>query len=202
MAASDSPPVPTTVAFLVFDDVEELDFVGPWEVFGVAGRVFPGSFALQLVSPGPPRVRARYGLVMDSIPPIYSTPNPTIMVLPGGQGRLTLMHDARLLEHLRNAHTTGTVLASVCTGVFFLAVAGLLAGRSATTHWSALEELRRYTGVTVVRQRYVDEGSLLTAAGISAGIELALYLVGRILGRGAAQEVAHRMEYTVPESGR
>lgn len=93
------------------------------------------------------------------------------------------------------AHNRGTVLASVCTGSLILAATGLLEGKAATTHRDALAELRAYPGIKVVRRRVVDEGAILTAAGISAGIDLALHLVHRFAGGRVAAEVAKTMEY-------
>lgn len=190
----------TSTGILVFEDVEELDFVGPWEVFSVANRLFPGSFPMRLLSTGRPGVRARYGLSVEKIDSIYETPPPQLLVLPGGPGRRVMMRDTQLLGYLRQLHQEGTLLASVCTGAFLLAAAGLLDGKSATTHGSALEELRRYPNVSVVPQRFVDAGDIVTAAGISAGIDMSLHLVARFLDRAAAQEVARTMEYSTPTS--
>lgn len=188
-------PISVPTGVLVFEDAEELDFVGPWEVFGIANRLFPDSFPARLLSTGDPKVRARYGLRVDGARSIYEVPAPRLLVIPGGKGRLAAMKDHRLLGVLREIHADGAILASVCTGAFILAAAGLLEGRSATTHWSSLDELRGYPGISVVERRYVDEGDIVTAAGISAGIDMSLHLVSRFLGADAAREVARRMEY-------
>lgn len=188
----------TTVDILVFDDVEELDFVGPWEVFSQANRLNPDSISANLVSTGPPSVTARFGLRVSGLRSIYRADRPQVLVIPGGPGRRVFMKDQHLSEFVRMIHAEGSVIASVCTGAFVLAEAGLLRGKSATTHWSALDELREYSGVSVVERRYVDEGDVVTSAGISAGIDMALHLVGRLLGDEVAEEVAHRMEYAFP----
>lgn len=108
------------------------------------------------------------------------------------------MRDPKLLEYLRRIHADGSVLTSVCTGAFVLAEAGLLRGKVATTHRSARDELKAYPGVSVVEERYVDEGSIVTAAGVSAGIDVSLHLVERFSGVAASREVARTMEYSCP----
>jgi transcriptional regulator GlxA family with amidase domain len=197
MKATSTGPDSTmiSVQILLFDDVEELDFVGPWEVFSVANRLRPASISAGLVSSGPPSVRARYGLRVNELESIYSSKRPTVLLIPGGPGRRVFTKDNELIDHVREIHANGSLITSVCTGAFVLAEAGLLNGRSATTHWSALDELRGYPEVTVVARRYVDEGDVVTAAGISAGIDMALHLVRRLVGADVADEVAHRMEY-------
>ena len=188
----------TSVCIVLFDDVEELDFVGPWEVFSIADRLSPGSFPTSLVTTGSTSITARYGLHVDRLETLDARVPPRLLILPGGPGRLNAMKDPKLLEYVRRAHSGGSVLASVCTGVFVLAEAGLLQGRSVTTHWSARDELTAYPGVTVVERRYVDAGDIVTAAGISAGIDVSLHLVERFAGTAIAWEVAHRMEYPFP----
>lgn len=187
---------PIRVGILVFDEVEELDFVGPWEVFGAANRVRPELFRTRLLSPARPTIRARYGMMVGSVGSLYRAPAPDLLVIPGGPGRKRAMKNARLIRYLERAHNRGMVLASVCTGSFILAAARLLDGRAATTHHNALAELRAYPQIKVLRRRIVDEGDVLTAAGISAGIDLALHLVRRFAGVGVATAVAKTMEYT------
>jgi len=100
-----------------------------------------------------------------------------------------------MLEFLRGVHPAKTVVASVCTGALVLAAAGILDGKRATTHWAALEDLRAFPRITVDHRRYIDLGDVVTSAGISAGIDMALHLVERFLGKEKASEVAERMEY-------
>ena len=190
----------TPTGILIFDNVEELDFVGPWEVFGVTNQTVHGSFPCQLLSTGKTRIRAEHGLPVGPLDSIYDAPRPRLLVIPGGSGRRVAMKDSRLLEHLKHWHAEGTILASVCTGVFVLAATGLLDGRPATTHWAAIAELRTYPAVKVVRRRFVDEGDIVTAAGISAGIDMALYMVSGFLGKNIAKRVARLMEYSPPNA--
>jgi len=189
-----------SVDILVFEDVEELDFVGPWEVFSVANRLSPNSFPTRLVSTGSASISARYGLRVGGLESLYGGVSPRVLILPGGPGRKIVMRDPKLLDHLRKIHAEGSLLTSVCTGAFVLAEAGLLRGKSVTTHWSARDELRAYPDVTVVEGRFVDAGDVVTSAGISAGIDVSLHLVERFAGTSASREVAHTMEYALPLS--
>lgn len=193
-------PVALSTGIVVFDDAEELDFIGPWEVFQVTNRLFPGSFPTALLSAGQDRFRTRYGLHLEASGSVYEAAPMQLLVLPGGPGRSAAMKDSRLLDFLRRSHDRGVLLASVCTGAFILAEAGLLRGKTATTHWSALDELRAYPDVVVVQRRFVDDGDIVTSAGISAGIDMALHLVFRFLGREASERVAQRMEYPTVSS--
>ncbi len=188
-------PVARSVGIVVFDDAEDLDFIGPWEVFHVANRLFPGSFPTKLLSTGQDRIRTRYGLSVELSGCAYDADQCQLLVLPGGAGRTAAMKDSRLLDFLKRSHDQGVILASVCTGAFILAEAGLLRGKTATTHWSALDELSAYPDLRVVQRRFVDEGDIVTSAGISAGIDMALHIVSRFRGAQAAREVARRMEY-------
>jgi len=192
----------TPVDLLLFDDVEELDFVGPWEVFSVANRLRPGLFPTCLVSTGSDSIVARYGLQVVGLENLYDRPVPRVLLLPGGPGRKIVMKDPKLLGYVRRVHAEGSVLASVCTGAFVLAEAGLLRGKSATTHWSARDELRAYPEVTVVDGRFVDQGDIVTAGGISAGIDVSLHLVERFLGAPVSREVARTMEYVFRPTSR
>ena len=191
------PPTTTSVDILLFDDVEELDFVGPWEVFSVANRLSPGSFPTCLVSTGSASIVARYGLRVEGLECLYDRNVPRVLLLPGGPGRKIVMRDPKLLEYVRRIHAEGSLLTSVCTGAFVLAEAGLLRGKSATTHWSARDELKAYPEVAVVERRYVDEGDIVTSAGISAGIDVSLHLVERFSGTAVARQVARAMEYAL-----
>ena len=181
------------VGILLFDEVEVLDFAGPYEV--CSGTRDPaGDAYVDVVTVGPgPEVRCRGGLRvrpdhgLDECPPLDA------LIVPGGPGadERTELQDELVLPFLRaRAGSTATV-ASVCTGAFLLGRAGLLDGRRATTHTGAIEALRReFPGVEVVAEKVVDEGSVLTAAGVSSGIDLALYLFERWFGPDARARAA------------
>jgi transcriptional regulator GlxA family with amidase domain len=183
------------IGILVFDDVEELDFVGPLEVFGVASR-FVGGIEIILLAKDGKRVRGRYGLKVQPDHSISNCPSLDILVVPGGKGaREQARFDPEILSFVR-AHAGRMPIASVCTGALILAEAGLLKRRKATTHWSALDTLRQYPGVEVkAGVRFVRDGSIATSAGISAGIDLALAIVRDVYGEETAKQVARHMEY-------
>ncbi len=187
------------VAILIFDEVEVLDFCGPFEVFGVAGLRDEGErpFEVYTVAERPGPVIARNGL---SINPAYSfadCPQPDVLLVPGGQGTRTQIHNATLVNWVREQAGRVELLLSVCTGALILAKAGLLAGLSATTHFRAFPELAALALDTTLcpTERYVDNGSIVLSAGVSAGIDMSLYVVGRLLGEEQANETARHMQY-------
>jgi transcriptional regulator GlxA family with amidase domain len=186
---------PLRVGILVFDDVEELDFVGPWEVLGMAARLVPGSLNMRLISLRGGSIRAAYGLKIEASDPVDASGRLDLLIVPGGKGARALLKEGAILDFIRRAHAEGTVVASVCTGALVLASAGLLDGRRATTHWAALDDLRAYPKVSVEHQRVIDLGKVVTSAGISAGIDMSLHFVSRFLGLERAREVANRLEY-------
>ncbi len=190
------------VAILVFDDVEVLDFAGPFEVFAVAdelsGHTAFHTFTLAL-KPG--TVRARNGLKVVPDFTLENCPPPHVIVVPGGDGRRALMQMPSLHEWLRLKSRAAEVVMSVCTGAFVLARAGLLDGLRVTTHHDNFAELREFAPQLEIDEsaRFTDNGKFLTAAGISAGIDCSLHVVARLVGTAAAASTARYMEY-VPQS--
>ena len=182
-----------TVGIIVFDDVEELDFVGPLEVFGVAGRLGADCRPL-LIAEGPGMIACRYGLRLEPHATFRTCPRLDLLIVPGGPGARThARENLAILDFVRRHESS---VASVCTGALVLASAGLLQGRRATTHYSALDLLRAYEGVTVESNvRMIFDDPIATSAGISAGIDLALALVARAWGDDLAREVARRLEW-------
>lgn len=192
-----------SVAILMFNEVEALDFAGPFEVFSVAARVAKrdGDFAqspfrVVLVSKSGGMVRARHGLDLAVHAALSDMPAPDVLIVPGGVVTRPL-GDETILGWLRQAHQTSVITASVCTGAFLLAKAGLLDGLAATTHWEDIASLRAAAPNTEVREGvpFVEQGKIITSAGISAGIEMSLRIVGRLAGKGLAQRTARQMEY-------
>ena len=181
------------VGILVFDDVEELDFVGPLEVFGMAARLGADCTTL-LIAAHEGEVRGSYGLRFTPAHTISSCPPIDLLIVPGGYGARThAKEDLAILDFLRQYK--GPV-ASVCTGAVILAAAGLLRGRTATTHYSAFELLRAYGGIDVIEATRMTIGERVsTSAGISAGIDLSLAIVARMFGNDLAEQVAKRMEW-------
>ena len=181
------------IGILVFRDVEELDFVGPLEVFGTAARLGADCQVTISSEDGKP-VRARNGLNIIPDCSFDNLPDLAILVVPGGLGARThALANPRILQLVRNQ--TGLV-ASICTGALILAEAGVLENQPATTHHTALDMLRRYHNVSVrANRRWIVEGRIATSAGVSAGIDLSLALVSSRWGLAIAESVAENMEW-------
>jgi putative intracellular protease/amidase len=178
------------IAILLFDRLTALDAVGPYEVLS---RI-PGA-AVKFVAkePGPKRTDAgSLALVADYT--LDQVPAPDIVVAPGGPGQSALMDDEPVLAWLRKAHETSKWTASVCTGSLLLGAAGLLGGLKAASHWMAYDALRSL-GAEAVSDRVVIEGKIITAAGVSAGIDMALTLVAKECGDDMAQAIQLSIEY-------
>jgi transcriptional regulator GlxA family with amidase domain len=182
-----------TIEILVFEDVEELDFVGPLEVFGTAARLGADCQVTITSEDGKP-VRGRNGLKIIPDCPFDSLPPPAMLIVPGGLGARTHARaNPRILQLVRAQ--TG-IVASVCTGALILAAAGVLDNRPATTHHSAFDMLREYGRISVrENERWTIEGTIATSAGVSAGIDLALALVRSNWGAATAEAVADHMEW-------
>jgi transcriptional regulator GlxA family with amidase domain len=186
------------VAILLFDDVEVLDFAGPFEVFAVTDELRRNeAFHVFTVAENIETIRARNGL---KVVPHFSRetcPQPQLLIVPGGFGTRALLHKPALLEWLRNRAKHAELTISICTGALVLGKAGLLDGLRATTHHGCFPLLREIAPRTEVveGERFVDNGRVLTAAGISAGIDCSLHVVGRLLGAAAAEDTARYMEY-------
>ena len=191
------------VAILIFDEVEVLDFCGPFEVFAVTGqrRSISGGgeapFSVYTVADKVGPVRARNGLSVNPHWTLENCPQPDILVIPGGYGTRNEIKNEKLLQWIKDQAKRTELLLSVCTGALLLAKAGLLAGLSATTHYLVMDELRALAPDTQIcaSERYVDNGKIITSAGISAGIDMSLYVVARLLGSEQAAETARYMQY-------
>lgn len=198
-----SPPT-VQVQILVFDDVEVLDFAGPYEVFTTASRVAaraapsaPQAFSVTCVSRGGAQVRARAGLRTGADHSFETAPPCDLLIVPGGVVDAPLACPKTLAWISRQAERSRWT-ASVCTGAFLLAAAGVLpADAQATTHWEDVDDLRtRFPELDVQPQRrWVDLGAVVTSAGISAGLDMSLHLVARIAGRELAVATARQMDY-------
>jgi transcriptional regulator GlxA family with amidase domain len=192
-----------SIGILVYDEVEVLDVTGPFEVFSVATRVAsrrsPRSappFGVWIVSKDGRQVRARGAFPMTPDRALADAPDLDVLLVPGGVAD-AVEGDPDVTRWIRERAPSAEVVASVCTGAFVLAAAGLLDGRTATTHWEDAADLSaRYPAVIVdPDQRWVDHGPVATSAGISAGIDLALHLVERFEGENLARATARQMDY-------
>ena len=186
------------VAILVFDEVEVLDFAGPFEVFSVTDELSEHTrFSVYTVSPSPGTVRARNGLKIVADHTVESVPATDILVVPGGFGTRALLRNISLLEWIKVQSRRAEAIMSVCTGALVLAKTGLLNGLTVTTHHDLLAALKEMAPEATVdpSKRFHDNGLILTSAGISAGIDCSLHLVGRLLGEETAAKTASYMEY-------
>ncbi len=178
------------IAIPIFDDLTALDAVGPYEVLS---RLPGAKVHFLAVEPGPKRTEnGMLALVADQA--LDELPDPDVLVVPGGYGTRALMEDETILAWLRRAHESSQWTTSVCTGSLLLAAAGILDGLEATTHWLVLDALERY-GVRPVSRRVVEQGKVITAAGVSSGIDMALTLASRIAGEKLARGIQLGIEY-------
>jgi transcriptional regulator GlxA family with amidase domain len=186
------------VGIFLFDDVEELDAVGPWEVLSCWTTQFPqdGWHAFCFAAEAGPVTCAK-GLVITPHHAVGDMPALDVLVHPGGQGTRPLLKNEPYLTWVRRQRETVPLLTSVCTGSLVYAAAGLLAGRPATTHWGSLELLGELDPSIDVRpdERFVDDGDMITSAGVSAGIDMALHLVSRLASVERAREVRRSIQY-------
>jgi transcriptional regulator GlxA family with amidase domain len=184
-----------TVAILLFDGVEIIDYSGPWEVFGAAG------FAVHTVAAGTGPVKTVFGQKVIPDYTLESSPHADILLIPGG-GISSPLNDSRVIGWIQSRAKESGYVVSVCNGAFILAKAGLLDGLSATTTRGLIGRLAKTALKTKVvhDQRYVDNGKVITTGGLSAGIDGALHVVSKILGKEAAQSVATGLEYKWAES--
>lgn len=195
---------PRNVAILIFDEVEILDFCGPYEVFGVTGRDGSRPFNVYTVAEERRPIIARNQLSVNPQYTLLDCPRSHILLVPGGFGTRREMHNPVLIDWIKERSQQAELLLSVCTGALLLAKAGLLEGLAATTHHGAIDLLRQVAPNTRIKpdERFVDNGSVILSAGISAGIDMSLYVVAKLLGEQQAQETAAYMEYDWQPNGK
>lgn len=185
------------IGILIFDGAEELDFVGPFEVFTMAGALHAGACEVILVAERDVPVRCAKG--MRVLPDATTTNCGTLDVLlvPGGQGTRREVENKSLLAWIAAAAKSAKWVTSVCTGALLLTAAGPARGKRVTTHWGYVAALRERNEASEVLEgfRYVQDGNIVTAAGVSAGIDMALWLVGRLFDPNFARRVQRQMEY-------
>lgn len=196
------------VGILIFEDIEVLDFCGPFEVFSVTRlnedkrRDELSPFSVFLVAEARAPVVTTGGMKVLPDYDLDDCPTLDVLVVPGGWGTRKEMVNDRLLRWIGDRAAQVETLTSVCTGALLLGKAGLLEGKRATTHWRSLDWMRElFPNTTVERHlHFVEDGNLFTSAGISAGIDMALKVVSRYFGEGIARATARHMEYPFPES--
>jgi transcriptional regulator GlxA family with amidase domain len=189
---------PRHIGIVLFEGVEELDAIGPWEVLSHWTQVHPedGWTVLCLSRSGGPVTCAK-GLVVHAHHAFDDAPPLGVLVHPGGEGTRPLIRDEEHLEWVRRRRAEVPLMTSVCTGSLVFAAAGLLRDRPATSYWDTLDLLARLDPTIDVRRddRFVDDGDVITSAGVSAGIDMALHLVARLAGLDRARDVRMGFQY-------
>jgi transcriptional regulator GlxA family with amidase domain len=188
----------STIGIMLFDGVEELDAVGPWEVLAFWASNWPeDGWQVVTFARSAGEVKCAKGLVVRATYGWGDRPPLDVLVLPGGRGTRPLLNDETMLEWIRQRRDEGTLMTSVCTGSLVFAAAGILNGRPATTYWDQLDLLKELDPTIELRpsDRWVDSGEVITASGVSAGIDMALHLVRRLAGEERARQVRRGIQY-------
>ena len=186
----------TTYGLLIFDGAEELDFAGPWEVFTTSSMLREGADTAVLIAERPDPVRCAKGMRIVPDHTLNSHPLLNVLLVPGGQGTRREVSNPAVVDWIRTASATADWTTSVCTGALLLHEAGPARGRRVATHFAFEDTLAARGDITVVRDaRYVVDGDLVTSQGVSAGIDMALWLVGRLHGRDHARAVRRYIQY-------
>src|SRR5450755_1682784 len=180
---------------LVFNQVEELDFVGPWEMLTMWSKHAGGPENCLIVGQSLEPIVCAKGLSINPHVSFADCPTLDFLLVPGGQGTRQEVENPVLVEFVARQAKACKAVLSVCTGSFVLHAAGLLSGRKATTHWGSLERLRALGDVTVVEQRWVRDGNVWSSAGVSAGTDLMLAFIASVAGEEAAGTVQFAAEY-------
>jgi transcriptional regulator GlxA family with amidase domain len=186
------------IGILLFDGVEELDAVGPWEVLAAWTQDHPDDgWTVSCLSRDGQPVTGAHGLVLGAHGAWDAAPAFGVLVHPGGGGANRLSREPEHLDWVRRQRAVVPLMTSVCTGSLVYAAAGLIKGRPATTHWACLDMLRALDPTIEIREdvRYVDDGDLMTSAGVSAGIDMALHLVSRLAGSERARQIRRDIQY-------
>lgn len=185
-----------TIGILIFPQVEELDFVGPFEILSYVNKIRPESTKVLLVAETLDPVQAFNGMRIIPDTTLVDCPALDIIIAPGGKGRLAAMKNIAIRNFIQEQRKTAKYIASVCTGAFLLAEAGLLTGKRATTYHTAFSELESYS-VQVLSAKVVQDGNMITSGGVSSGMELGFFLLKELFGANLSQEVADKIEYGI-----
>jgi len=188
-----------TAGILVFEGAEELDFVGPWEMLAMWGKVAAGPECVLVAERMAPVVCAK-GLSVNPGASFHTCPPLDFLIVPGGQGTRTEVSNQALTGFIAQTATSCKAVLSICTGSFLLHASGVLAHRRATTHWASLDRLRALGDVQVEEARFVQDGDIWTSAGVSAGIDMTLAFIASYAGEEVAGLVQSRAEYYPSET--
>jgi len=189
------------IGILLFNEVEVLDFTGPFEVFSITTNDHGEKLCLvHTVAQTKDLIKARNGLKVQPDYDFYDAPQFDILMIPGGYGAEEIeIHNLDVINWIKDRMNDVEIMASVCTGAFLLAEAGLLDGKKATTHWMDLDRLEQeYPKVNVLRNiKFIDESPIITSAGISAGINMSFHILKKLFGEEIAGFTAKRMDYDI-----
>lgn len=180
---------------LIFPDVEELDFVGPWELLGMWSKFAEGPEGCFIVAQSLEPVVCAKGLSVNPHVDFQHCPQLDFLLVPGGQGTRKEVDNSVLINFIRGQARRCNAMLSVCTGSFLLHRAGVMSGKKATTHWNSLDRLRELRDVAVVEERFVRDGNIWTSAGVSAGTDLMLAFIADVAGEETAGKVQFAAEY-------
>ena len=180
---------------LIFPGVEELDFVGPWEMLGMWSKFLAGPKNCHLISQSLDPIVCAKGLSVNPSITMEKCPKLDFLLVPGGEGTRKEVDNLVLIRFIEEQAKNCQAVLSVCTGSFLLHRAGLLSGKKATTHWSSLDRLKALGDVEVVQERFVRDGKIWTSAGVSAGIDLMLAFIASVAGDEVAGKVQFGTEY-------
>lgn len=189
------------IGILIFNDVEVLDFAGPFEVFNVANEIAGENiFNVFTIAETSSAISARNGLRVIPDCSINTCPAIDILIIPGGNGRKFQMNNPVITDWVKMIFDELEMLLTVCTGVFIAGKAGILNVKEATTHHGSYEEFEKnFPHINLVKYvKYVDSGKIVTSGGISAGINMSLNVVNKLIGEGYGEKVAAHMEYNYP----
>jgi len=180
---------------VIFPKVEELDFVGIWQVLGTTQHLSKENcFKLETIGTIEEPIKCAHGLTVLPDKQLGNLSEYDVLIIPGGPGTFEAMKNEGLLNHVRHAYKTGKLVCSVCTGAFVLAEAGILKGKKATTYYTEIDKLSDY-GAVPVRERVVVQDNVITGAGVSASLDVGLKIVEKFLGADSAAKVAEWIEY-------
>ncbi len=187
--------MPITIGFLLFNGVEELDFVGPYEAMSVWKKHYNGPENIVIISQEVGVIIGTNGLPMTTTHNFSNFPKLDYLVVPGGMGTRAEVNNEKLISFIRDVSKNCKAILSVCTGAFLLQAAGLLDGKKATTHWASLNRLRAFDKTIVIEERVIKDGNIWSSSGVSSGIDLALEFIAHTSGEEVAGKVQSYMEY-------
>ena len=184
-----------TFGFLIFQEVEELDFVGPWEIVGTWGKFYGGPEQRVVIAESDQPIVCANGLSVNPHVTFASCPALDYLLVPGGRGSRREVDNPAFIDFIRRQASGCRAVMSVCTGAFLLERAGLLTNKKATTHWGELPKLRKLEHLDIVEERFVRTGNVWVGAGVSAGTDLALAFIASEAGEDVASQVQFFAEY-------